>query len=180
MAKEQDQQRRQQAADKSPETTPPKDTPDAPPPADGGDIATSEDKQEEAAQATTEAREARKDAPTAAPLAPDQGTQLSPRLGNPGSSTNPVAAAAALRSQPGTGHVQFVSEDGTALSPDDIFVDEGGPTVTAKTRVHEVYRYRNATSHGVQLLYTPGQLVPRREADQVLAAARAVEEQQQG
>src|SRR4051794_6087140 len=58
----------------------------------------------------------------AAPIEPPEAKKArSPHLGRPDSSTNPIAANAALRSPTGSNHRRLVTEDGTAIELTDLF-----------------------------------------------------------
>lgn len=177
----------------SPSKTAPKDkdqppadppTEPTPPQPSASDIATSEPLVEDAKAALTEETQARSAGPLAAPLEPavtDLAIQRTPLLGHPDSSTNNVAAAAAVLTQPGATHHSFSDGQGNTLPAEDLFLDEGPErtVVTAKHRIHEVYTFPNATATGEQLLYPVGVEVPRAEADRVIAAAKAFEQAQQ-
>lgn len=109
----------------------------------------------------------------AAPLTPDEATvQRSPHLGVPESSTNPVAANAAVMSPPGSAHVRLVGEDGNRVGLDEVFEfpGPGNPRMvaTVKQRVYQEFFYPNTSTPATHLLYPAGAEVPVPEAMRVV------------
>ncbi|GIH95427.1 hypothetical protein ACFFMN_22955 [Planobispora siamensis] len=120
----------------------------------------------------------------AAPLEPpaERKRQQEPADGVPESTTNHVAANAALRSVPGSSHQGLVDEDGNPLTADEVFdfPAAGNPSTfaTVKTRVYERFKYPNASQVTTQLLYPAGAQVPVWIARQVTDKYRDIQENQ--
>lgn len=108
-------------------------------------------------------------APLEAPPAPERG--------NADSSTNFVAASAALRSPPGATHLRLVGDDGKPISADGVFTfpETGRPGTVAvvRQRTYEAFTPPNATTEVRQLLYPAGARVPVAQALNVVAALNA-------
>lgn len=116
------------------------------------------------------------DVTAAAPLAaPERAAQLEPADGHADSSTDNVAAQAALRSPAGANFVRLVDPDGKALDvAKDVFEypasgEDPKTTATVKTHVVEVYTSENARTASQQLLLTKGQEVPLGQVSQIIA-----------
>lgn len=110
----------------------------------------------------------------AAPLEPpERAAQREPASGHPHSTTNHVAANAALRSVPGSTHEGLVDDDGNPVNIDDVFEfpGEGNPSTIARVtkRVYERFRYPNTDTMATHLLYREGADVPLWQAHQLVA-----------
>lgn len=117
----------------------------------------------------------------AAPIeAPERTNQRTPHLGDPGTSTNPLSASAALRSVPGSDHRRLVDEDDNDVALESLFdfPKPGSPSTlaTVPSRVYEEFNYPNTTTRARQLLYPAGALVPVFEARRVLDTFKHADE----
>lgn len=111
--------------------------------------------------------------PDAAPLvAPDATTQTQPEGGYRESSTDPVAAASGVRTQPGTRHRAVVDDQGNQVDPGDLFSEPEGPQTyrVVKRRVYERFTYPGSATVASHLLFPAGQRVSRPEAARIEAA----------
>lgn len=128
--------------------------------------------------------------PAAAPLDPPN-APVHPEGADPQSSTNPVAASAAVQTMPGDAHVRIVTpnpdyrpgdqgaDQYIAADPDRMFTDPGGHATFMHTSVRLLEEFRHNGARGVdrRLLYAPGQPVSRARAHQLRQlAARAGQE----
>jgi hypothetical protein len=109
----------------------------------------------------------------AAPLeAPEKLSQRTPHLGDPPTSTNPVAANSGLRSVAGADHRRLCDAEGNDLTLEDLFVfpEQGSPSTlaTVKQRVFEEFTYPGTTTRTQHLMYPEGALIPVGEAFRVL------------
>jgi hypothetical protein len=99
-------------------------------------------------------------------------------LGNPESSTNYVAANAALRSPPGANHIRLLTEDGRELGPEDVFEfpppESPSMLATVKQRVIQEFTYPGALTPTRHLMYPAGAQVPVGQALQLRDAMRVV------
>ncbi|MFF4777539.1 hypothetical protein ACFY05_32250 [Microtetraspora fusca] len=115
----------------------------------------------------------------AAPLeSPEALAQRSPELGIPDSTTNHIAANAALRSVSGSSHEGLVDADGRPLDIDDVFEwpAAGDPRTVARvtTQVYERFKYPNASQIAMHLLFPAGAEVPLWQAHQLVDKYKAV------
>jgi hypothetical protein len=104
------------------------------------------------------------------------------RLGNPDSSTNFVAANAALRSVPGANHKRLHDIDGNDVDPETVFEfpPAESPSILATVRqaVYEEYLpYGATTTRTSHLLYPAGAQVPVDQAVKVREAFRVQAEE---
>lgn len=108
--------------------------------------------------------------------APDAALQTQPARGYDTSTTNTVAANAAVSTYPGEDHVRLVDEDGNEIDGADLFNDSDGVQtfVTAKQRVFEVFRYPGAERTAQRLLYAAGARVDRLTAARLQEAYKTV------
>lgn len=114
----------------------------------------------------------------AGPLVPtDVQNVRKPELGHRNSSTNPVSAAAALNSVPGSNHVRLVDDDDNDVAIDDLFEtkEPNDPSmfVTVRRRVYQEYTPYNATTTMRHLLYPKGARLTVAEVERVKAALRS-------
>jgi hypothetical protein len=95
-----------------------------------------------------------------------------PETGYAESSTNPVAAAAALRTVPGDDHIDLIDDNGDPVNPEELFDDPGAHStiVRVNRRVIERFTYRGAARPATRLYLRPGQVVSRAEAERIKAA----------
>ncbi|MEW9530770.1 hypothetical protein [Microbispora sp. NPDC049125] len=134
----------------------------------------------EAAPATPAAEQAAPQAPeaalatAAAPIeTPERYAQRQPADGHPESTTNNVAANAALRSITGFNHRRLLSDDAEPreLSVDEIFEfpagDDPKTTATVKQKVIEEYATENSSRLATHILFAAGQEVPVWQAKQL-------------
>lgn len=104
--------------------------------------------------------------PDAAPMEPDDVKRATePKLGDVQTSTDPIAAAAAIQSHAGDATVDLIDhKTGTSIVPSDFFETIDGPQgrsmMRCNARVVEVYTVRHTKSPGQRILFTEGQLVP--------------------
>lgn len=115
---------------------------------------------------------------TAAPIdvPADMAAQVLPEHGHVDSSSNPVAANAALHNPVGSTFMRLFGEDGKDIDPADLFTAPDGPatTVMVRERVYQEFRYPGATTPTSQLLYPAGAVVPIDQAERVKASVQAV------
>ena len=105
----------------------------------------------------------------AAPIeAPEAKRARSPHLGRTDSSTNPIAANAALRSPTGSKHLRLLGEADKALTLKDVFAfpvaGSAETLATVKETVYEEFTYPNTTAPARHLLFLAGARVPIGEA----------------
>lgn len=124
-------------------------------------------------------QETKPEQPAAAPLEPPD-LQTKPAAGNPNSSTNPVAANAAVRTLPGDQHRRLVvpgAEPGTfePADPDDLWFDQGPrfTIVQSRHRLFEEFTHHNARRTDRRLLYNQGTPVRRDQANELTELARS-------
>lgn len=134
--------------------------------------AAADEPQQSSNASADEASEATQAAPLEAPPARPS------RLGNPDSSTNFVAAAAALRSPSGSTHIRLHDEDDNDVDPEGLFEfpPPESPSMLARVneRVFQQFTYPGATTPTSQLLYAQGAMVPVEQALWVRDALRTV------
>jgi hypothetical protein len=117
----------------------------------------------------------------AAPLeAPEKYQQRTPHLGDPGTSTNPVAANTGLSSVPGSDHHRLLNEAGDPVPLDEVFEfpEYGSPSTLAvvRTRVFEEFTYPNTTTRTRHLMFPAGERVPVAEARRIIETYKHAEE----
>ena len=104
--------------------------------------------------------------PDAAPMEPDDVKRATePKLGDVQTSTDPIAAAAAIQSQAGDDTVDLLdAKTGQPVKPSEFFEVPDGLAARTLMRVNrrvvEVYTIRHTKSPNQRLLFTEGQLVP--------------------
>jgi hypothetical protein len=132
------------------------------------------DKSETATTETIESGKSNSEATQAAPLAAPEDKPR--RLGHPESSTNFVAANAALRSVPGANHRRLLDFDGNDLDPEQMFVfpEAESPSMLATVRkaIYEEFTYPNASTPTTHLLYPAEAKVPVEQALKLRDALR--------
>lgn len=111
----------------------------------------------------------------AAPLsAPDPAR----KLGDPYSSTDFVAANAALRSEPGARHIRLFDDEGADIDPDDVFefppAESPSMLADVKRKTYQEFLYREARTPSTRLMYPAGARVPVWQALKVREALHAV------
>lgn len=113
--------------------------------------------------------------PDAAPMEPDDVKRATqPKLGDPQTSTDPIAAAAAIRSQAGDDTVDLVDDaTGKSIKPSQFFEVPDGPIARTYRRVNarvvEVYTVRHVKTPNRRLLFTDGQMVPVAMAETLIS-----------
>lgn len=109
----------------------------------------------------------------AAPLdAPEPPRQL----GDPHTSTDFIAANAAVPTVPGTRHLRLLSPDGAPLATEDLFefppADAPATLATVRRDVIQEFLYGGATTPCTRQLYKAGARVPVDQAVRLLNALR--------
>jgi hypothetical protein len=137
-----------------------------------------EAKTEAAAEDTTNDKTARATSATAeTDAAPLDAPEPRPRkLGHPDSSTNFVAANAALRSPPGSNHVRLLDASGADVDPESVFEfppsESPSMMATVNRQVFQEFTYPEASTPTTQLLYPAGARVPVEQALKLRNALR--------
>jgi len=109
----------------------------------------------------------------AAPVEPPDVTHVTePKLGYVETSTDPIAAAAAVQSHVGDVTVKLVGPDGSEVKPSEFFEVPDDPRARTlrivKHRVSEVFTVRQVKTPSRRLLFTAGQEVPVQMANTLI------------
>lgn len=114
----------------------------------------------------------------AGPLVPTDVQKVhEPADGHPESSTNTVAAGAALRTVPGENHVRLHTEDGEDVDVEDLFTEPLGASrmVEVKQRVFQTFTYHKARTPTTRLAYNKGARIPLAEAERFKASLKTLQ-----